>query len=750
MHGVWFGKLLHMSLIGCYSTAVVLAVRLFLKRCGRKYAYYLWMIVFLNLCIPVSLSGSLSLIPRQVSELSVEQPGEEPEEDFFNPEEAKQEPDGTAPGFQMFSGTGEWTEPQEEWTEFPDEEAASVSMEKDEGSEAVPENSQSLLSVTPAGNRLLPVAEAVYLTGVVLLFSYQLFMTRKWNRLIRTAIDRGKKGRRGIVEMDGLETPFLWGVLHPVICLPARMPREERVYVIAHEECHRRRKDHLVKLVIFGITVIHWFNPVVWLAYGLCCKDMEISCDEAVLERSGEHIRKAYAQSLLKYAARQNGYLFTSLTFGEPSVKSRIKNILRYRKRGVTVSVAAACCVILVTAGLFFRPAQGSQESGDTGKVLENDLENHPVINNGGTVIAVDGRICYMDGAQLYSDGEKLYASRMDGEDGSISTSAYLLDGGHEQKLCDGEIVDMDEARRLLYIQRSWSDDGENEGLFVYDIQGEGSDAAEPGEIIYLGNYLYLGKDEQYVYGYHEDASGYYIDRMDRADFQVEENIFGEALPVDMITDFCADEDYLLLAAGEFQGSANVFYGNFYSWEKGSGTLASAHLTDDYALRVYDGYVYYQKYDSISEEPARPGLYRAFRDLTGEELVGEGLTLLALDERTGTLLAAKQMEQADPAGQETLAEESALISDLVRMRPDGSGEQTLLSMADENWEMRPYDKLNYRQINLLEDKIFVKVEQYGYRDGDGWRDELIEERYYQVQADGSGYTGWEPGKRTGT
>ena len=137
------------------------------------------------------------------------------------------------------------------------------------------------------------------------------------------------------------------------------MDAEEYTYIIAHENYHRKRRDYIFKPLFFLIVVIHWFNPLVWAAYLLFVRDMEISCDEAVIAGASEDIRKQYAESLLKYAARQNRYTLTPITFGEPSLKCRIQNVLQYKEQNTLISAFVLCAVVVAMAGLFFNPRQG-------------------------------------------------------------------------------------------------------------------------------------------------------------------------------------------------------------------------------------------------------------------------------------------------------------------------------------------------------------------------------------------------------
>ncbi len=211
--------------------------------------------------------------------------------------------------------------------------------------------------------------ERIWILGIVLLGMKSVFAIFQLNRKIRKGHSQVLDVKERIAVLQDLASPILWGFLSPVIYLPKDLEEEERVYIIEHEKCHRKRKDYLVKPVLYAITVIYWFHPLVWMAYHLCCEDMEMSCDEMVLEKAGKNICKEYAYSLLKYAAKQNGFLLHPLTFGEPSIRSRIQYILKYKKKSVSVTVAAMVVAAVVGIGLILRPAD---ESGSEEIVTEN------------------------------------------------------------------------------------------------------------------------------------------------------------------------------------------------------------------------------------------------------------------------------------------------------------------------------------------------------------------------------------------
>ncbi|MBQ7007468.1 MAG: M56 family metallopeptidase, partial [Oscillospiraceae bacterium] len=150
---------------------------------------------------------------------------------------------------------------------------------------------------------------------------------------------------------DHIASPFVIGIVKPKIYLPSSLAENEQKYIILHEQHHIKRFDHIVKLVAFAALSIHWFNPFVWLAFTLLCKDMEMSCDEAVIAKLGLEIRSDYSRSLLNLSTGKHIFAGAPLAFGEGDAGSRIKNLYNYRKpkAAVFVAVAAVCAILGVT-----------------------------------------------------------------------------------------------------------------------------------------------------------------------------------------------------------------------------------------------------------------------------------------------------------------------------------------------------------------------------------------------------------------
>lgn len=413
----FFERLCEMSLIGSYTILVVLLARVFLKRCGRKYAYVLWGIVLINLCVPLSLQAPISLIPRQiVANEGLVQREEALRVDFVRRERGEEGNSGgvtdaetlgtpsniesNAVGSASISNTPNVTNALEATSAFGNTSTSDENESEMLYAGQSPEKVQTNIgaSVSPAYKfsfaAILPVLWGLGVLTCAIWLGIQVLRMRKQ---LRVVMRKSTKTEGRIRESSACPVPYVWGVIKPVIYLPAGLSECEREYVLAHEECHIRRKDYLWKLVGLICCALHWFNPFVWLAYRCFCLDMELSCDEAVLRKSDEKTRAQYAESLLQFAARQNGYFGLALTFGEPSVKERIKGILKYKRKPLIVSGIAVVCLLVLGIGLLVKPqsteSANSMEAAQSGEAGQ-ELQATPAPSNeqrgNGPIDAVD------------------------------------------------------------------------------------------------------------------------------------------------------------------------------------------------------------------------------------------------------------------------------------------------------------------------------------------------------------------------
>ena len=312
----------NMSLTASVVILAVLAVRLLLRRAPKVFAYALWAVVLFRLLCPVSVTSAVSLMgalgaPAQERTQRTSAVEYVPADIMIR---------STAPAVTQL--------PQ---PPLPAETGGAVSdAPADTAPAAVPAMSF---------NEPVFILTLIWLAGMVLLLAYSLVsLLRLRRRLVGTV-----RLRDNIYLADHIPSPFVMGLFRPKIYLPSTLTETERGYILRHEQYHLRRRDHLVKFLSFLALCIHWFNPLVWAAFVLSGKDMEMSCDEAVVRELGEDIRADYSASLLSLATGRHIVAGMPLAFGEGDTGSRIRNLLNWKRpRPWVMAVCAVVCVGLI------------------------------------------------------------------------------------------------------------------------------------------------------------------------------------------------------------------------------------------------------------------------------------------------------------------------------------------------------------------------------------------------------------------
>ncbi len=303
-------QVLDMTVTASIAILAVLAARLCLRRAPKVISYALWAVVLFRLLCPVSLSGPVSLV-----------------------EVAQPMVTATSQGTSSISYFQAAPQERPVWEVTPP-----VTVPE------VPRSGEA------SKIDLRTWAAWIWLAGAA---GMALHGATAWLRLRRRLVGAVPCGGR-VYRVDRIPTPFVLGVFRPRIYIPSGTEAEELPYILAHETHHIRRLDHIIKLVAYGALCIHWFNPLVWLAFFLAGKDMEMSCDEAVIRKLGPEIRADYAQSLLRLATRNPGIAGIPLTFGGGNTKGRVKNMAKWRKPKARVVLASTllCAAVLVACGL--------------------------------------------------------------------------------------------------------------------------------------------------------------------------------------------------------------------------------------------------------------------------------------------------------------------------------------------------------------------------------------------------------------
>lgn len=413
-----FGVILNLSLVGSYVILFVLLGRLLLSRAPKWCSYILWGIVFVRLVCPVMPQGQFSLIPDQLGVRMIYEPV--PETGVYQEKNNYQDnSSGEKPlnGQQM-----PWDNPRTEETSsgfYQDKTLQKTYGETEDLISVRTEEGWSLWEIL--GQRkgsLLRGFALVWVAGFVFLAIWHIISYRRFKVKMKDAA----YVEEGIYEITGEHLSFVLGILKPRIYLAAGLDEESRKVVLCHEQVHLQRRDYLIKPLALAICCIHWFNPLVWLAFYLLNRDCEMSCDEKVVSLLGEESKKIYSFALLrgkqKISKRQS---LCCISFGEESVKQRILHVLSYKKASVWVVGCAVILLVVLVAGLCRNPVEKVTENLSEEEMWELWVKDgqsmvssvtEAYVENGAIVcVFPDKRLSYdVENSSFEGTGEKKYS----------------------------------------------------------------------------------------------------------------------------------------------------------------------------------------------------------------------------------------------------------------------------------------------------------------------------------------------------
>lgn len=317
-----FMEILDMSLQASAVILIVIFARLLLRRAPKIFSYALWSVVLLRLLCPVSIEAPISIVPHM----------ESVSESYTLQNENIGILSAGAAAYQAIG----------------DALNGGLGVQHIHTSE-IGEGGLPKTVTASWGEVWILFGQYVWLAGIAGLLLYSAVTYVRLRKKLIGALPLGEN----IYLADHIDSPFVLGICKPKIYLPSALGEAERGYIIAHEQQHIRRLDHIVKLIAYVALALHWFNPLVWVAYILFCKDMEMSCDEGVIRKMGGHIRADYSASLLNLATGRRILAVTPLAFGEGDPKGRIKNLAKWKKPmpwvivvSVLICLTAAGCLI--------------------------------------------------------------------------------------------------------------------------------------------------------------------------------------------------------------------------------------------------------------------------------------------------------------------------------------------------------------------------------------------------------------------
>lgn len=309
-----FLKLLNMSVTASVLAVVVMLLRLGLKRAPKWVHCLMWAMVALRLILPFTIESAASLMPD--NEVIIY--------------------DAALPGnLQVHTGLPVV------------DEHINIQLPQQGTTSSVP--AESTVDI-------MQVLTVLWVAGMAVMAVYSLISY--WRLKKQVAPSLALTGN--IFLCDYIETPFIMGIIRPRIYLPTGMHPSAAAHVLAHERAHIRRLDHWWKPLGFVLLTVHWFNPVIWLAYILLCRDIELACDEKVIKEMGCEDKRSYSEALLRCSVPRRMIAACPLAFGEVGVKERVKNVIRFKKPAFWIILAAVVICVIVAVCFLTDPQKGT------------------------------------------------------------------------------------------------------------------------------------------------------------------------------------------------------------------------------------------------------------------------------------------------------------------------------------------------------------------------------------------------------
>ncbi len=395
-----FLELFNLSIAASWLICAVLLIRLMFKKIAPKWvSCCLWALVAVRLIIPFSLESNLSLLPsdKVVNTDAVFSETVFPNDDYYQGDIPEND---TPVDGEPEDNSGDLGNAGNE-NEYPDKENGNQAVpmpDNDKPAQALKPNRKppqyidtgidifdkpinnaiiGSMQDIPEENPVNPIktladkAWIIWIAGMVVMAVYAVINYVLLRRSVSTAIpDEG-----GIRRSEAVGSPFILGLFRPRIYLPFGLDNATEEQVIAHERAHLKRRDHWIKPFGFVLLTVYWFNPVIWLAYILLCRDIEMACDERVVKNMDAEARKAYATALLQCGVKHSRIAACPVAFGEIGVKQRVKNALNYKKPLFWIIIVSV--IICVAVAIFFLTSPVNNDNTATDDEISADTSDN-------------------------------------------------------------------------------------------------------------------------------------------------------------------------------------------------------------------------------------------------------------------------------------------------------------------------------------------------------------------------------------
>ena len=400
-----FIDLVNISITASWVVLAVVVIRFCLKKAPKWLSCALWGVVALRLVFPFSLESELSLIPSTQT---------------INPSAIYNDSFEVDTGFSAVDNAVNGTVENTVVNTVNNTVDSTVNSLKENADVSVTE------SVGIAG-----IIAFVWLIGMFVMAGYAFISFLRLKLKLRTAV----KKEGNIYQSESVGSPFVLGLLRPRIYMPYKTDEADIPLVVAHEKAHIKRFDHIIKPLGYLLLSVHWFNPLMWVAYILLCRDIEAACDEKVIKELGEDVRKSYSTALLNASISRRSVAACPLAFGEVGVKERIKGVMNYKKPAFWVIIAGVAVCIIAAVCLLTNP-KGSEKTDYTPKIsdaFDQTISLSVIKNNKGR---------YLEGMMSF-EAHKVLATKTSTDDKSDKTiTVYIIALYEEYSVENGELVE--------------------------------------------------------------------------------------------------------------------------------------------------------------------------------------------------------------------------------------------------------------------------------------------------------------------
>lgn len=347
-----FKKVSYMGYKAIIIVLFAIVARLLIKDMPKWIRYFLWMLVFIQLVLPVSISSPLSIynfLPEKIVDVEVAH-------------KAKQVDINENYGVDTNTEVTYIYEATDEDIDIVEQEISEVDHYYEDSTNYLP------TEVVYNKNRSLAIITFVWIFGMISFIAYFIVSSIK----LRKKLDEAVLLNDNVWLCDNVDFPFVLGIINPKIYLSSSMNDEHMEYVIMHENMHIHSKDQMRKYIAFFILMIYWMNPVIWIAYILFCRDIEFICDENVIKNLDSNARIAYTKALLACSTQKKKLNISPVAFGEIGIKNRVKNVLEYKKVPVWLNVIAIVIIIGLGASLItVKTLASPSEENENGQSIE-------------------------------------------------------------------------------------------------------------------------------------------------------------------------------------------------------------------------------------------------------------------------------------------------------------------------------------------------------------------------------------------